>query len=994
MNFFNKNNTVFFWNSWDTFYKKHFLFVFYPFLLLVIITAVFIPLQDSFSIDWLTETDTKTIPIAIDTIPIGFVSLEVPAEIALVQQYFSGDFMKIHIVYGYIYVFLLFFLYSILFSVGTVLPRFWYIFFVGISIFLLATLQIHQIKFFGFSNQYPFIVLIVCICSLSYYFYTKSPFIPFFIRVSSFYGIFLMLIFLSIFFGETNYPLFTLCQNTYISALLITVLFCLLVGHEIIYWILYVSTKGGRSYIPSNNTKHFLSLSLLYMLMLLLIYTYNTRIIKVEIISVSPIMILIFSAILGLWGLKDREERYGAISPFYPFVAILYLTLGMITFSTIIWQMVQNNDPVLETIDDSIVFGHIGFGFIFILYVIANYLTPLMQNQQVYKIVFKESNMPYMSYRLGGIVIICAFFFYTEKISYSQAIAGYCNQIGDLLVLKKNIPAAIHSYKQGNFMGYANQKSNYQLAYLLHSQKEKEALYYAELSTQKNPSPQAFINTANQYNQKGRFLEGIFILQEACKNYPNDPFLQNNMGYLYLKTDIADSSLQYLKQSLQNESTYSQSLTNIAYLAFQLGTIPSPQELNQYDSSLLYENFSINYFASLIKAKKTDEDIHINTIFTNKTLTKNSLHLIINASLASIKNPKNILPPLKNYINDTSNKQYKEPLELIYSLHAYYHNNVAEAYTLLDKLQENNHNTRAEYLYIMGIFALQQNNPEKAIAFLEKSVEEPYYPAFKALITAYLENNNPEKAITLLQTIDLTEDQELKAYSEYIYSALHSPINDEQKYQYIRWNWKKLPEETIQSILYTIQNETIQAKANLFLTHIYIQKEKIPEAEQLLESITEEMIPPEMRLEKQKIQYQVHLQKNGLSECSYPILPNDKATLKEIKAYREAKDWKNLIHKVSENPFDLTLLIAATDFCMQQKEWEHAYNILLIAYSFHPHECKVIQRYAIASLMRGLNMYAENSLLKCSKCMKKEQYLSFEKKYTHLKDSLLNSQWE
>ena len=807
-----------------------------------------------------------------------------------------------------------------------------------------------------------------------------------------------MLILVSLFFGKTDYPLFTLCQNAYISALTITVLFCLLVGHEIIYWILYVTT-GGRGPMPNNNAKHFLLLSSIYLVMLVLIYMYNTRIIDTEIIYVSPFIILIFSAILGLWGLKDREERYGAITPFYPFVAILYVTLGIITFSTIVWQIIQNNDPVLETIEDSIVFGHIGFGFVFILYVISNFLTPLLQNQPVYKIVFKERHMPYMSYRLGGIIMICAFFFYTQQISYSQAVAGYFNQIGDLFVMKKNIPAAIHSYKQGNFMGYANQKSNYQLAYLLHSQKEKESIYYSELSTKKNPSPQAFINTANQYNQAGRFFEGLFILQEAFKYYPHNPFLQNNTGYFYLKTNIADSSLQYLKQSLQNKSTYSQSLTNISYLAFQLGTIPSTEDIAAYDTSILYKNFSANYFASLIKAKKTSEYINENKIFIGKKITQNSFPLIINASLASIKNPKNILPILKNYINDTANKEYKEPLELVYSLHAYYHNNVAEAYSLLDKLQENNPHKRAEYLYLMGVFALQQNNPEKAVFFLEKSMEGQYYPALKALSIAYLENNNPEKAIHFLQTRDLAEDEELTIFSKYIYSVLKPSENsyyltDEQKYQYIRWNGKNLTETSFHNLIYTIKNENIKSKANLFLASVYLQKEKLSEAEQLLQTIRDENLSPDILLEKQKIQYQIHMEKNGFSECLYPIHPNDKINLQTIKAYAETKDWDNFIKKTSENPFNLTLLIAATDFLIQQKEWEHTYNLLLLAYNFHPNACKVFQRYSIASLMRGLNNYAENSLLKCSKCMKKEKYLLFEQQYTHLKDSLLNSQWK
>src|SRR5690606_6377483 len=131
--------------------------------------------------------------------------------------------------------------------------------------------------------------------------------------------------------------------------------------------------------------------------------------------------------------------------------------------------------------EDAIVFSQLGFGGMFLFYIIVNFITPLMRNMAVYRIVFKEGTLPYTTYRIAGVIAVVAFYLLSNQVAFSQALAGFYNGLGDLYKTRNQQLLSQQYYRQGAAYGYQNHKSNYQLGFIA-NQKEKpgEAVYHFE----------------------------------------------------------------------------------------------------------------------------------------------------------------------------------------------------------------------------------------------------------------------------------------------------------------------------------------------------------------------------------------------------------------------------------------------------------------------------------------------------------------------------------
>ena len=100
----------------------------------------------------------------------------------------------------------------------------------------------------------------------------------------------------------------------------------------------------------------------------------------------------------------------------------------------------------------------------FILYLIFNFIDPLVRGMQVYKIVFADRNFPYISSKLGGLVVMLAFFLIANKGPYQKLVAAEYNYMGNFYQKAGDSPLAITYYKQGNVFDWDNHYSNYNLA--------------------------------------------------------------------------------------------------------------------------------------------------------------------------------------------------------------------------------------------------------------------------------------------------------------------------------------------------------------------------------------------------------------------------------------------------------------------------------------------------------------------------------------------------
>ena len=195
----------------------------------------------------------------------------------------------------------------------------------------------------------------------------------------------------------------------------------MMVSHEILHFIIIAISRPGI--VTGSNLTRFTLFSTIYLLNVTLLLLHDTHVITWNFIYLNPYTILGISSILGLWGLQTRKELFKSISHF-PVLVFMYLVMGLCCFGTIFYFLGNANDPILQVVKDMIIFSHFGFGIIFFIYVISNFMGILRGNMSVEKVIYKPRNMPHFTFRFAGFMIVLGF-----ALKENIEVSGFSNNI-------------------------------------------------------------------------------------------------------------------------------------------------------------------------------------------------------------------------------------------------------------------------------------------------------------------------------------------------------------------------------------------------------------------------------------------------------------------------------------------------------------------------------------------------------------------------------------
>ncbi len=719
------NKELFFWNKWDSEFKT-----IYQVLLAIVIliigtyfTAMY--LGADFAIDWLTTTqlDSKTIAIGINN--VFNIPAPVPTNISVLKQYYQGSPIEIPSLVPYLYLSVFFIGFTVMLTIATYLSRTYFLISIALFIFFLFLLKLNTLRLFGLEGNANPILFFILFTPISYYFQDINKSISLIQRLLTFITLLAISGVIIQFFSQIESPFFYLAHNIYIPAVIITVLFILMIAYEVIYHILIITTQGNE-HSKTNNTKHFLILSLIYLINLVFVYMKNAGHIDWDIYYINAFILIIISAVLAIWGIKDRENLYQNTLAFYPYMGLFYLAIAVISLSTMAFQMFQINDPLLEAFEDAIIFGHIGFGSMFLLYIIGNFISFLVKNQPVYRIAFKENNFPLVSARLAGIAIILAFFFYSNKAALNQSIGGYFIGQGDYYLFENNQKTAIRNYRYASDFAIYNHRSNYSLSKLENS---KKAVYKsAEIATKKNPTAYAFINTAINFEKEGKFFEALFAYHEGINKFSNAYQINNNIGVLYSGSNITDSAAYYLNQTVDSEIGQTTGLSNKLALSALKG-LPFSQTFSS-NSAISSERLDVN--ANILASILVQPDTSLKVAYlsdNNSSLNIISYAYLNNLGIWSFANPNdNFLPLVEAALNNPDNGFYTEQLLFLKAINLYNSGQVMKAYQVIAQLI-GAYSGGGKYAYIAGLWSLEQNSPKLATEYLKQSIEQGYQDA-------------------------------------------------------------------------------------------------------------------------------------------------------------------------------------------------------------------------------------------------------------------------
>jgi hypothetical protein len=824
-------NSLFFWKDWH----KEYRYLFFVLAAIFVVSAMWLWFSyfrgNDNVIHWQRLQQQKEIETAVHTFRLGPFELEVPGDTYVIYEYLHGSPVSPNTFASYAFLALLCFSAIVIVTVVTTLERLW--FYVGVALFtvFMVYLRFETVGLFGTFSKIPAIA-IIAVYVLSIFLFSKiRPSTAFLTRLSFFILLSLVVALLIAFFSSVNFPFYQLTITGYVPALIISLFFVLMVAHEIVRGFLFISSQGR-----TKNLNHLLIISVFYLVSIVLTALHESDVIDWNLIYLDVFLLLTLSSIIGLWGFQHREELYLNIFPFYPIGAFLYLALGTICFVTIGQLLGNANDPGVKIFRDIIIFSHVGFGIVFLMYLFSNYSPMLAKNMPVYPVLYRPTRMPYFTFRLAGLIVTLAFVFNNNIRDYVyKGFAAYYNSGADLFILEGNIEYAETFYDRARLQSFGNHRANYALGTLRTSDMEFEnARDNYSSANYLRPSEYSLTNAGNLYAWQSKYQLAVREYEKGLKVMNNSGPIANDLALAFINLHQPDSAFRYLEVARRKELTREAAETNFFAMAAQ-EKIPV-----KIDSIL-------DLFSS--KAKPTLANALALSTITNHPMTTSidplatrDLDLYSATFLNNyiIRNAKGLdttfIEKAYALASDSLNAGFSEALKASIAFAYYHQGNVSRALSVLAEQVYHSQSYQGKFNYIMGLWALEQKNPELAEKYFSYAdrFEFPDAPFYRAI--AITESGATSKALQAWDSVELMGTPQQQLISRSIRHILRMPtadvinLTDSEKYQFCRYRIGVGDSVLFNRIVNSLDEPNYKAQVLLDLSRKYLDAGNITAA--------------------------------------------------------------------------------------------------------------------------------------------------------------------
>jgi len=973
---------IFFWRNWDR--SNRVIFNLYLLLILIsigyLLYGYFFGLKNA--IGWEILGSVEKIELPLPEFDVGNFRVSPKIDSYALLQYLQGSILKIYPVNSYIFLVFLVLGFNLILSLLPSMKKLW--FYIGMGGFIVfgISLRLENLYLFGTPDKTGLIILLSVYLSIAYIFHEIKRKATLFFRYMIFTSVTLIFGIIIWLFSEVENPFIYVTNFGITIPIVISILFIIVIAHEIIFGILYVITHHNTKK-SAHSLEHFLILSSLYLAYITLSYFWYIKIIKIDFWFVNPFLLFIVSTIIGLYGFKRRDFIYGAIMPFKPIGGLMYLAFALISLGTISYAFNSANDPLVETFEDVIFYAHIGYGTLFFVYIIANFFATLILNYQVSKIAYKPEYIPFYTFRLMGLIAVIALFLRANMIVLSQSRSAYYNGIADIHYLHNELRIAEEYYNVAGSYVYQNHRSNYALATLSRIQRNKTAeAFYLENAILKNPSEHAIIGLSNLYLRNKQFLQGLFNLEEGLHHFPNSSAIKNNTGYFYSKTDIIDSSYYFFDQSYRNRGWDDLAGANIFGLLAKEAIPVNPDSISsEYTKA---KDYAVQGNLLALKNQRgINTDSHEIIELNSPSLSTSQFVYYYNLGYEQMnRRDTSYLTSLNSAIRKSRSTLRENRLMFLKSAFLYYNGRVTEAFRAMSNLADRAI-TVQDYYRMLGLWSLQSGSPKLSIEYFEKAGfgNNPEYD-FYGLI-AYLENGAIIKADSLLGKLDVMGAGELQNEISNINRIIHITdlnsivFSDLDKYQIVRYRSDLFKsEEEIREFINTIDNNVIRSLLKTELAEKYFKYGDLNKTVQYLGSsdINDSEVPELIRrssiLKLKILKNRKDFQNlaSGFEEFKKKFGDDDghldlfQAALYNVNG--DSVKAKNLYtHLAKSDPFNEEAIIDAAEyFYKNSNDSYYAYKLFLEALEINPYSVPLLRAFANHCLEIRLTDYAQDAL--------------------------------
>jgi hypothetical protein len=782
-------------------------------------------------IHWQKLQEQKVIDTIVHQFQLGPFKLDVPAESYAILEYMEGSSPIPNTTASYAFLIVFGICMTMLVSLITSLPKLWFYIGSGLFIVLMVTLRLEVIGIFGLRSQVISVAAMALYFVPAFFFNQFRPATPLVYRLVTFAAI---TIALAIIIGTSSsepLPFYHLVITSFTGTLILAVIFIILAAHEIFAGFVYIASRGS-----SKSLQHLAILSTIYFVNALLMLLRKVGLIDLNFLYLDAFLVLTISAVLGIWGFRKREPLFANIFPFEPTGALLYLTLGAMCFATTAHHFVNANDPATVIIEHAIIFSHVAYGLIFLMYVVANFGALLWKNAAVHKILYNPVHMPYFTYRLAGFISMLAIVFYMGWYNYVySAYAGFYNLGGDFYLLQNNREYAVNFYDKARTQGFQNHKANYALAVLnTFPQSLDKAHDYLNAANFRSPSAYSLTNAGNLYVRSGELRQAIETYRKNLTVIPGTAPLFNNLGVTFAKLKNYDSSVHYLSLARESDLTRTSAETNF----FALAAI----ELIPIDGDSVYASFKNNSPGTLanvyamstalghrLKKQRDPLQDSILDLYTATLLNNYILHHAKELDTAFTAKAFKIA-------SHPANANFSEALKASLAFAYYHQGNITKALEVLAEQVYLSQSYQGKFNYIMGLWALEQGSPENAATYFNYADTYAYKDAPFYHAIAFTEAGRINEANIAWDSVAIRGDENQKLIASTLKRILALPageartLNDAEKYQFCRYRIPPNDSLLFNRLYPTFQNENYKAQALLDFSRKLFRAGHLPPA--------------------------------------------------------------------------------------------------------------------------------------------------------------------
>jgi hypothetical protein len=674
-------------------------------------------------ISWQVLSELGNTNAIIDRFQLSGQAYEIPAKAYYVTEQYVASNMVVNEQAANIWLLIFFISLSFISAAVTNFKNYWYY---GAMVFLiLAMASLSFDALFGKSNYIYSGFILAGFIGISYFFFAYKTEASLFVKFLAFLMFFGVIWLVVKYLSADPKPFLYLAAKTIPSAMILATVFIFAISYEIILAILTISTKGGAT----NSLLNFSIGTFIYLLNITLTYLHNINYLDWDILYFSPYLLLLVSVGLSIWNLKKKAIVFENITNSFSSVLLFCIGLAIIALSIVSYAFATGNDPLLEAIEDAIIYTHLAMGVTFFGYVFFNFLPLFKQKLDVAKVVFKPLQFPLIYYRGFAVLVIFAILVNNDYFPVMQSISGYYNALADHSAETKQYKLAEAYYKTA--LGYErqNHKSNYALASLAAIQGDNTtAGSYFRLAIQKKPTPYTFAALSNTLQKEDLFFEAMFALRDGLKKFPKSGELQNNLALLFEKSKLPDSTLKYLELAKINAEKSEIPEANLLSFWIKNGDTAQQQIALNYVSDLNYNALNANKLAINLLAEKKIDTKNFYIFDGDSTLSVANFAYMNN----QVVSKRNAEIPFQKIINNESNFNLADDLRLTQFFKEFYKGNKIVALDLLQNQLTTDSTEKSRYKQLLfntllkktqediNVEPLDYSNQYSALAILDK----------------------------------------------------------------------------------------------------------------------------------------------------------------------------------------------------------------------------------------------------------------------------------